>query len=105
MVKPNVVFFGETLRPAVRDSSLALVEDCTNVLVLGTSLATYSAFRLVKLARERGKNVLMISVGPSRADELDGVVKMERKAGDVLRQYLDELLKCVRADRLPRDRC
>lgn len=62
---------------------------------MGTSLATYSAFRLVKQAREQGKEVLMISLGPSRADPLDGVGKMEKKAGDVLRVFLDETLKSV----------
>jgi hypothetical protein len=42
-----------------------------------------------------GKKVLMISLGPSRADRLEGVDKMERQAGDVLRAYLDEVLKWV----------
>ena len=37
----------------------------------------------------------MISLGPSRADPLPGVEKMERKAGDVLRVFLDETLRCV----------
>jgi NAD-dependent deacetylase sirtuin 4 len=60
---------------------------------MGTSLATYSAFRLVRQAREEGKPVLMISLGPSRADKLDGIEKMERKAGEVMRAYLDELVK------------
>ncbi|GFZ51073.1 Hydrolase acting on carbon-nitrogen bonds, other than peptide bonds in linear amides [Saitozyma sp. JCM 24511] len=93
IVKPNVVFFGETLTPHVRDTSLSLVSSASQLLVLGTSLATYSAFRLVKQAAESGKKVLMISLGPSRADKLAGVDKMERKAGDVLRTYLDEVVK------------
>jgi NAD-dependent SIR2 family protein deacetylase len=84
---------GETLTPYVRDTSLSLVSSASQLLVLGTSLATYSAFRLVKQAAESGKKVLMISLGPSRADRLAGVDKMERKAGDVLRTYLDEVVK------------
>lgn len=72
---------------------LDMVTDASRLLVLGTSLATYSAFRLVKQAREQGKEVLMISLGPSRADPLPGVEKMERKAGDVLRVFLDEIIK------------
>jgi len=74
---------------------LDLITNCSRLLVLGTSLATYSAFRLVKQAREQGKEVLIISLGPSRADPLEGVEKMERKAGDVLRVFLDETLKYV----------
>lgn len=100
---------GETLTPENRDQSyvpsrsyradsgltpsLDLISNSSRLLVMGTSLATYSAFRLVKQAREQGKEVLIISLGPSRADPLEGVEKMERKAGDVLRVFLDETLK------------
>jgi hypothetical protein len=38
---------------------------------------------------------LILSLGPSRADPLEGVGKMEKKAGDVLRVFLDETLKSV----------
>ena len=65
----------------------------SRLLVLGTSLATYSAFRLVKQAIEHAKPVLMISTGPSRADGIKGLEKMDREAGPVLRAYLDELLR------------
>ena len=74
---------------------LSLVASASRLLVLGTSLATYSAFRLVKQATELGKPILMISTGQSRSDELQAVQKMEREAGPVLREYLDELLKSV----------
>ncbi|GMK56829.1 hypothetical protein CspeluHIS016_0306690 [Cutaneotrichosporon spelunceum] len=92
IVKPNVIFFGETLPTDVRDDSFELVEAASSLLVLGTTLATYSAFRLIKTAREQGKPVLMISLGPSRADDLDGVEKMERVAGPILRTFLDNYL-------------
>jgi hypothetical protein len=72
---------------------LKLVSEASQILVLGTSLATYSAFRLVKQASEAQKPILMISTGPSRADELPNLAKMERPAGPVLRAYLDELIK------------
>ncbi|ORY31591.1 DHS-like NAD/FAD-binding domain-containing protein [Naematelia encephala] len=92
-VKPNVVFFGETIRPEVREESLELVQSASRLLILGTSLATYSAFRLLKLASELEKPMLMISTGPSRADPLPGLEKMDREAGPVLRAYLDELVR------------
>lgn len=38
----------------------------------------------------------MISTGPSRADSLKGIEKMDREAGPVLRAYLDELVKTNR---------
>lgn len=70
-----------------------MVSSASQVLVLGTSLATYSAFRLIKMAHEQKKPVLMISLGPSRADSLPGIEKMERPAGPVLRAYLDDFVK------------
>ncbi|WWC91974.1 uncharacterized protein L201_006927 [Kwoniella dendrophila CBS 6074] len=95
MVKPNVVFFGETITPTVRDGSLNLIESSSSLLILGTSLATYSAFRLVKLAVELKKPILMITTGPTRADPFvgKGMNKMDRVAGDVLGKYLDEAVK------------
>ncbi|OWZ38505.1 hypothetical protein LQV05_005514 [Cryptococcus neoformans] len=93
MVKPNVVFFGETIPPVVRDESFSLINSASSLLILGTSLATYSAFRLVKLALDQKKPVLMISTGPSRADGLPGLEKMDRVAGDVLGVYLDSVVK------------
>ncbi|WVR09647.1 hypothetical protein IAU60_006720 [Kwoniella sp. DSM 27419] len=95
MVKPNVVFFGETIRPQVRDESLDLISDSSSLLIIGTSLATYSAYRLVKLAKEQKKPVLMITTGPTRADPFvgEGFEKMDRVAGDVLGKYLDEVVK------------
>lgn len=62
------------------------------MLILGTSLATYSAFRLIKAAREAHKPVLMINHGPSRADDTEGVEKMDVPAAPVLRAFLDEYL-------------
>ena len=78
--------------------SLDVLEEASQLLVMGTSLATYSAFRLVKQAHEQKKPILMISLGPSRADR--GIpdfpeVKMDRIAGPVLRAYLEEVIKWV----------
>lgn len=47
IVKPNVVFFGETISEAVKDRAAHMVAASSRILVLGTSLATYSAFRSV----------------------------------------------------------
>jgi len=59
-----------------------MVDECDRLLVVGTTLATYSAFRLVKLALEQHKPVLMLNIGPSRADGL--VEKIEMPSTEVL---------------------
>lgn len=74
-------------------SRAAMVGAASQLLVLGTSLATYSAFRLIKQALEVRKPVLMISTGPSRADGLPGVEKIEMEAGPLLKDVLERYIK------------
>jgi hypothetical protein len=69
------------------------------VFLVGTTLATYSAFRLVKHALELNKPVLMLNLGPTRADGLEGVEKIEWASGSVLSQACRLFLE----DRLPRN--
>ncbi|KAJ9115005.1 hypothetical protein QFC22_005333 [Naganishia vaughanmartiniae] len=92
IVKPNVVFFGESISEAVKARAVHMVAASSGVLVLGTSLATYSAFRLIKQALEAQKPVLMLSIGPSRADNLPGVEKIEMPAGSVLEGVLQRYI-------------
>ncbi|KAF8524199.1 DHS-like NAD/FAD-binding domain-containing protein [Gautieria morchelliformis] len=85
VMKPSVIFFGESIPPIVRDQSFAHVDNCERLLVVGTTLATYSAYRLVRHAVDANKPVLLLNVGPTRADGLKGVEKVEFPSGDVLR--------------------
>jgi NAD-dependent deacetylase sirtuin 4 len=43
--KPEVVFFGESIASAVKERSFADIDASDRLLVVGTTLATYSAFR------------------------------------------------------------
>ncbi|KAG9085169.1 hypothetical protein FS749_004638 [Ceratobasidium sp. UAMH 11750] len=45
ILKPDVVFFGESIAPKVKQRSYENVETADRVLFIGTTLATYSAFR------------------------------------------------------------
>ena len=64
------------------------VEHASRVMLIGTTLATYSAFRLVKHALELKKPVLLLNVGPTRADGLPGVEKIEIASGAILRDVV-----------------
>nr|UOP56884.1 putative dhs-like nad fad-binding domain-containing protein [Thecaphora frezii] len=70
VLKPAVIFFGESVPDVLRDHSHQMVRDASALLLVGTSLATYSAFRLVKQAVEEGKDVLILNKGPTRADPI-----------------------------------
>jgi len=70
ILKPDVVFFGDSLPPERAQRSLELARQAPAVLVVGSSLAVWSAFRLVKTAKEKGATVAIVNVGPTRGDEL-----------------------------------
>ncbi|TFK64102.1 DHS-like NAD/FAD-binding domain-containing protein [Pluteus cervinus] len=81
--KPDLVFFGESIPDQVRDRSFREIENGQKLLVMGTTLATYSAFRLLKHALELKKPVMMLNVGPSRADGLN-LEKIDIPSGVVM---------------------
>ncbi|GAA5977225.1 hypothetical protein JCM5350_003262 [Sporobolomyces pararoseus] len=68
MMKPRVTFFGESLEPHIRSQSERLIDEADRLLVVGSSLATFSAFRLVRQAKDQGKEIGLINLGESRAD-------------------------------------
>lgn len=67
-LKPDVVFFGETVpRPRV-DECFARVDAARSLVVLGSSLTVMSGYRFVLHARRRGIPVAVVTQGPTRAD-------------------------------------
>ncbi|MGE1153335.1 NAD-dependent protein deacetylase [Pseudomonas kitaguniensis] len=69
-LKPDVVFFGENVAQATAASAMAAVGHAEGLLVVGSSLMAYSAFRLCKAMVEQGKPVIAINLGKTRGDEL-----------------------------------
>jgi len=69
-MKPDVVFFGENVAPPTAAKAMELVGDSAGLLVVGSSLMAYSAFRLCKAMQDQGKPVIAINLGQTRADEL-----------------------------------
>ncbi|KAF9563089.1 DHS-like NAD/FAD-binding domain-containing protein [Agrocybe pediades] len=92
VLKPEVIFFGESIPKAVKEESFAQIEKCDQLLVMGTTLATYSAFRLLKHALELKKPVMLLNVGPTRADGLPAVEKIDVPSGTVMRDVVKEIL-------------
>ncbi|ORX69770.1 DHS-like NAD/FAD-binding domain-containing protein [Linderina pennispora] len=82
---PTVVFFGGNVADSVRNQSYQMVDDATGLFVCGTSLATFSAYRLVRRAKEQGKEVMVVNFGETRGDP-DATTKIEATAEDVLPQ-------------------
>jgi len=70
ILKPAVVMFGESIAESVKNAAEQAIDNSGRLLVLGTSLATYSAWRLARRARERGMPIGIINLGGVRGEEL-----------------------------------
>ncbi|WP_455804974.1 NAD-dependent protein deacetylase [Pseudomonas fluorescens] len=69
-MKPDVVFFGENVAQATAARAMAAAENAAGMLVVGSSLMAYSAFRLCRVIADRGKPLIAINLGKTRADDL-----------------------------------
>jgi NAD-dependent SIR2 family protein deacetylase len=70
ILKPDVVFFGESV-PAQRVSAaMEAVEKADAMLVIGSSLMVYSGYRFAQAAHKAGKPIATVNLGRTRADEI-----------------------------------
>ncbi|KHO00699.1 silencing information regulator [Metarhizium album ARSEF 1941] len=69
ILKPAVVMFGESIASRVKVASEDAIDGAGRLLVLGTSLATYSAWRLAKRAKDRGMPIAIVNMGGVRGED------------------------------------
>ncbi len=87
MLKPDVVFYGDSVpRPRV-DQAFAALEQADGLLVVGSSLMVFSSFRFCRRARQLGLPMAAINQGRTRADEFFDV-NVEADCAIVLRKLL-----------------
>ncbi|MEO8033210.1 MAG: NAD-dependent protein deacetylase [Acidobacteriota bacterium] len=83
VLKPHVVFFGETVPPEKVTFAMARLDEADALLVAGSSLTVWSGFRFVKRARDRGLPIAIVNIGPTRGDDM-ATLKVEGRCGEVL---------------------
>ncbi|MBR0644959.1 NAD-dependent protein deacetylase [Roseomonas hellenica] len=83
LLKPDVVFFGETVPRDRVEAAFAHLARADAVLVVGTSLMVRSGFRFVEAAVAAGKPVAAVNLGRTRADALL-TLKVARPCEDAL---------------------
>ncbi|KAL2218618.1 DHS-like NAD/FAD-binding domain-containing protein [Thermoascus aurantiacus ATCC 26904] len=66
ILKPAVIMFGENIDPDVKTAAEEAIDDAGRLLVVGSSLATFSAWRLVERAYKRGMPIGILNVGGVR---------------------------------------
>lgn len=84
ILKPDVVFFGETVPRWRVDRAFAGVADADALLIVGSSLMVYSGYRFAEAAAAGNKPIAAINLGRTRADHLLSLKLNERCATALL---------------------
>lgn len=84
ILKPDVVFFGDNV-PRQRVQQVSdLLSGSGALLVIGSSLMVYSGYRFCRQASEQGKDIALLTLGRTRADDL-ARMKWSAPIGDTLK--------------------
>jgi NAD-dependent SIR2 family protein deacetylase len=83
VLKPAVVFFGESVPKEKVDYAMSRVDEADALMVVGSSLTVWSGFRFARRAHERGIPIAIVNIGPTRADDI-ATLKVEEECGEVL---------------------
>ena len=81
-LKPDIVFFGEGLPPAM-DQAMEAARHCQVVLVAGTSLAVLTGLWIVRQAVACGADLVVVNRGPTAADQA-ATVRVEGGTSELL---------------------
>ncbi|XP_045743464.2 NAD-dependent protein lipoamidase sirtuin-4, mitochondrial isoform X3 [Mirounga angustirostris] len=82
-LKPDVVFFGDTVNPDKVDFVRRRVKEADSLLVVGSSLQVYSGYRFILTAREKQLPIAILNIGPTRSDDL-ACLKLDSPCGELL---------------------
>ena len=90
MLKPDIVYFGESVAKMVVDQAYSLVNDSDALLVAGSSLTVFSGYRFVRRAAAQQIPVAIVNRGPTRGDDL-AAVKVDAGCSPLLTLLAQEL--------------
>ncbi|XP_006865509.1 PREDICTED: NAD-dependent protein deacetylase sirtuin-4 [Chrysochloris asiatica] len=82
-LKPDVVFFGDTVNPDKVDFVHKRVKEADALLVVGSSLQVYSGYRFILTAQEKKLPIAILNIGPTRSDHL-ACLKLDSRCGELL---------------------
>lgn len=68
ILKPNVIMFGESIPTEVKQHAESAIDDAGRLIVIGSSLATYSAWRLAKKAFDQRMPIGVLNMGGVRKE-------------------------------------
>jgi len=90
LVKPDVVFFGESVPKSLVEQCSSYVDDSRGLVVLGSSLQVMSGYRFVRRAAASGTPVAIVTRGPSRGDD-QATIRLDVPLGITLSRIVQDL--------------
>jgi NAD-dependent SIR2 family protein deacetylase len=90
MLKPDIVYFGESVAKDVVQQAFSLVDQADALLIAGSSLTVFSGYRFVRHAAALGLPIAIVNRGPTRGDDL-ATVKVEGGCSELLTLLAEEL--------------
>lgn len=92
VLKPDVVFFGESVPRATVDRAFEAVDAAEALLVAGTSLTVYSGLRFLDRATKMGIPAVVVNIGEVRGAHL-AAIHVEARLGEALPALVDRLVR------------
>ena len=83
-IHPDIVFMGGNINVEVDNLATKWIKESDSLLVIGSTLTVYSAYKLVKLAKTIGNPIAIINEGYTRADPIADI-KIEKRITETLR--------------------
>lgn len=90
MLKPDIVYFGESVPKERVQQAFSLVDGADALLVAGSSLTVFSGYRFVRHAAAAGMPIAIVNRGPTRGDALADI-KIEAGCSEMLTLLAGEL--------------
>jgi NAD-dependent SIR2 family protein deacetylase len=94
MLKPDVVFFGESVPKERVEAARHHLQQADAMLVVGSSLMVYSGYRFAQAAAAAGKPIAAVNLGRTRADDLLAV-KIAEPCAQALSFLLEDAEACA----------
>ena len=96
MLKPDIVYFGESVPKERVQQAFSIVDDADALLVAGSSLTVFSGYRFVRHAVAAGMPIAIINRGPTRGDAA-ATVKVDGGCSELLTLLAGELPVAISA--------
>jgi NAD-dependent deacetylase len=90
ILKPDAVFFGESLPQAVLSEAARRAAQCDLCIVIGSTLIVYPASQIPVHAYEAGAKIVIINIGETPMDS-QAAVRIDARAGETMARVMDHV--------------